>query len=126
MSHDQAVRSILRFAAAAVSGPIYEPAGEDDVTAKWTPQERRVAGRVFTDAARRADEAIRLDAAGDVAGAMDAWYQLLGPDFPAPPARPLKDVAMAWSSGSISSTGRPSSTTAATQVAPAGRSWASR
>lgn len=126
MSHDEAVRAILRHAASAVYGPIYEPAGEDDVTAKWTPQQRSVAARVFADAARRADEAIRLDAAKDVAGAIDAWHNLLGTDFPVAPARPLKEAASAWGSGSLSWTGRPSATTAAVQLAPAGRSWSSR
>jgi hypothetical protein len=122
----EAVRTVLRHAASAVYGPVYEPAGEDDVTAKWTPQQRATAAHAFGDAANRADEAVRLDAAGDPDGAIDAWQALLGQDFPKPPARPLKDAAAAWGSGSVSKTGRPSATKGADQQAPAGRSWASR
>jgi hypothetical protein len=121
-----AVRAVLRHAATAVYGPVYEPAGEDDVTAKWTPEQHRIAAQAFSDAANRADEAVRLDNAGDPDGAIDAWHTLLGDDFPAAPARPLKNAAAAWASGSISQTGRPSPTRAASQQAPAGRSWASR
>jgi hypothetical protein len=109
-----------------VYGPVYEPAGEDDVTAKWTPDQRRIAAQAFSDAADSADEALRLDAAGDPDGAVDAWHTLLGPDFPAAPARAPKDVLSAWASGTVSRTGRPSGTSAADQQAPAGRSWASR
>ncbi|TFV64601.1 UNVERIFIED_ORG: nucleotidyltransferase [Bacillus sp. AZ43] len=126
LPHADAVLTTLRHAATAVYGPVYEPAGEDDVTAKWTPQQRSIAAQAFSEAAARADEAVRLDAAGDPDGAIDAWHTLLGPDFPKPPARPLKDAAAAWGSGSVSKTGRPSATRAADQQAPAGRSWASR
>jgi hypothetical protein len=125
-AHADAVRAVLRHAATAVYGPVYEPAGEDDVTAKWTAEQRGIAAQAFGDAAARADEAVRLDAAGDPDGAIDAWHTLLGPDFPAPPARPLEAAASAWASGSVSRTGRPSATRAADQQAPAGRSWASR
>lgn len=126
LSHVGAVQATLRHAATAVYGPVYEPAGEDDVTAKWTLDQRSVAAQVFGYAADAADEAVRLDAAGDPDGAVDAWHALLGPDFPAAPARAEKDVFSAWGSGTVSRTGRPSVTRAADQQAPAGRSWASR
>jgi hypothetical protein len=126
LAHPDAVRATLRHAATAVYGPVYEPAGEDDVTAKWTPAQRRSAAQAFTDAAALADEAVRLDGAGDPDSALDAWHTLLGSDFPQPPPRSLEDAAAAWASGSVSRTGRPSSTRAADQQAPAGRSWSSR
>jgi hypothetical protein len=124
--HPDALCAALRYAATAVYGPVYEPGGEDDVTAKWTPQQRQLAAQAFSDAAARAEEALRLDAADDPESAIHSWQSLLGGDFPAAPARSLQDAAAAWASGSVSRTGRPSSTRAATQQAPAGRSWSSR
>lgn len=125
-AHPDAVRAVLRHAATAVYGPVYEPAGEDDVTAKWTTSERTRAAEVFAAAAARADEALALDQAGDADSALDSWHRLLGEDFPAPAPRSAKQAAAAWAAGSMTKDGRASATRAASQQAGPGRSWASR
>lgn len=121
-----AVHAVLQHASTAVLGRVIEPGGDDDVTAKWTQGEREHAARVFTAQARRAAEALRLEEAGDVEAAIDVWHDVLGECFPAPVARPADKVMTAWSAGSVSSTGRPSTTRAGGQQSPPGRSWSSR
>lgn len=114
----------LEYAAIAVYSPVMEPAGDDDVTAKWTAAERATAARVYAQAARRAAEALSLERAGDADGAIDVWHSLFGDAFPQAPDRPLASVMTAWAAGSVSSTGRPSSSRAARQPAAPRRSWA--
>ncbi|GAB2752992.1 SMODS domain-containing nucleotidyltransferase [Nocardioides pakistanensis] len=123
MLDEDAVAAVLQHAATAVMGPVIEPAGDDDVTAKWTAQERATAARVYAHAARRAEEALRLERAGEVDGAIDVWHSLFGDAFPAASQRSAADTMAAWAGGSVTSTGRPSSTRAASQQAAPGRSW---
>ena len=123
MLDKDAVAAVLQHAATAVLGPVIEPAGDDDVTAKWTAQERATAARVYAQAARRSAEALRLGRAGEVDGAIDVWLSLFGDAFPAASQRTVADAMTAWAAGSVTSTGRPSSTRAATQQAAPGRSW---
>lgn len=118
--------AVLRHAAAAVLGPVIEPAGEDDVTVKWSHAEHRKAAELYGKAARRAQEALDLERALDITGAIDIWHSLFGDEFPAAPDRSPHGTMTAWASGSVSVTGRPSSTRAATQQSAPGRAWRSR
>lgn len=118
-----AVAFVLEYAKNAVKDPVLEPASEDDVTAKWTGEERETAARVYAEASRKAAEALRLERAGDIDGAISVWHSLFGEAFPEAPARPVLDVMKAFAAGSLSSAGRPSTTTAARQAAAPGRSW---
>lgn len=124
MTEKDAVAKVLAHAAGAVGGPVYEPAGDDDVTVKWTAAERARAARVYGRAADRAREALRLEAAGDEHAAMGVWHDLFGEAFPAPPTRAPAKAAAAWAVGSMSSGGRPSTTTAGRQNVAPTRSWA--
>jgi|GEM_PF-485521 len=123
MLDKDAVAAVLEYAKDAVKGQVLEPAGEDDVTAKWTGEERETAARVYAEASRKAAEALRLERAGDTDGAISVWHSLFGDAFPDAPTRPVLDVMTAFAAGSVSSAGRPSTTTASQQAAAPGRSW---
>ncbi len=125
MLDKDAVAIGLEYAATAVKGPVIEPAGDDDVTAKWTAQERATASRLYGQAAGRTAEALRLEDAGDMDGAIDVWHSVFGDAFPAAPQRSVANAMAAWAAGSVSSTGRPSHTRAAQQQAAPGRAWSS-
>jgi hypothetical protein len=119
-----AIALFLDHAKNAVRGPVLEPAGEDDVTAKWTDDERQRAVRVYSQASAKAAEALALEDAGDVHAAIDVWHSLFGDAFPAPPQRSVQNALTALAAGTITTTGRPTATKAAPQVAAPGRSWA--
>lgn len=118
-----AMHLVIRHAATAVLKPVIEPAGEDDVTAKWSQAERHVAAGVFRDSANRARVALDLEREGDVTGAIDAWHALMGDGFPAAPDRSPAQVMEAWAGGTMTRDGRPSSTHAAPQQMRPGRGW---
>jgi hypothetical protein len=121
-----AIAGFLNHAAKAVRGPVLEPAGEDDVTVKWTAQERSTAERVFAQAAEQARIALALEQDGDVQGAIAAWHDLLGEDFPWAEDRSVAETMGAWAAGSVATNGRPTASRAAKQQAAPGRSWSSR
>jgi hypothetical protein len=123
MLDKDAVAAVLGYAKDAVKGPVLEPAGEDDVTAKWTGEERETAARVYAQASRKAAEALALERAGDMDAAIDVWHSLFGDAFPPAPHRSVQNALTALAAGSVTSTGRPSNTQAAQQVAAPGRSW---
>ncbi|WP_431841202.1 SMODS domain-containing nucleotidyltransferase [Calidifontibacter indicus] len=126
MLDKDAVAAVLAYAKDGVKGPVLEPAGDDDVTIKWTDKERETAARVYAEASRKASEALRLERAGDMDGAISVWRSLFGHAYPGAPTRPVLDVMTAFAAGSVSSAGRPSTTTVAQQAAPPGRSWTRR
>lgn len=127
MRDRDAIRRVLRYAADAVRGPVLEPAGDDDLTVKWTPTERSLAVATFGRMSAAAEEAIHLEAAGDPVGACSVWHGVFGDQFPAPPDRDPEDVLVAWGgAGSLTSSGRPSGTAAGRQRQSAGRAWAPR
>jgi hypothetical protein len=121
-----AIAVFLDHAADAVKGAVLEPAGEDDVTAKWTSVERQIAARVYGQASKKAAEAIALERAGDMDAAIDVWHSLFGESFPPAPHRSVRSALTALAAGSVTSTGRPSTTQAAQQVSAPGRSWSAR
>lgn len=118
-----AIALVLDHAKDAVTGPVVEPAGEDDVTAKWTSEQRRTAARVYGRASQKAAEALALERAGDMDAAIDVWHSLFGDSFPPAPHRSVQNALTALAAGSVTSTGRPSTTQAAHQVSAPGRSW---
>ncbi|OBJ73289.1 nucleotidyltransferase [Mycobacterium sp. 1274756.6] len=122
-----AIADILEHARTAVRGPVIEPAGDDDVTVKWTPSERQVAVREFDGMAAQAAEALRLEADDDIAAAIDVWHDLIGHPFPAAESRTPVEALAAWNAaGSRTSTGRPTTTTSGRQRIHPGRAWAPR
>ena len=118
-----AIALLLDHAKEAVKGPVLEPAGEDDVTAKWTYQQRQAAMRVYAQASKKAAEALAFERAGDTDAAIDVWHSLFGDSFPAAPHRSVQNALTALAAGSLSTTGRPSTTQAGQQTSAPGRSW---
>ena len=122
-----AIAAALSHAQTAVRGPILEPAGDDDVTVKWTASDRTTAGLMFADFAARADEAIELEAHGDIEAAKDVWHSLFGDAFPPASARAPETVLATWNSpGTRTSTGRPSLSQGGREASTPGRAWAPR
>ncbi|WP_285182869.1 nucleotidyltransferase [Rhodococcus sp. MEB032] len=121
----RAIVEALEHAKDAVSGAVIEPAGDDDVTVKWTSTERAVAVKTFTDFATRAREAHQLENDGDIEASIDVWHSLFGEYFPAAGSRTPEAVLGAWNTvGSRTSTGRPSTFPSGRQPTRPGRAWA--
>lgn len=123
MPDKEAITRFLVHAKDAVMGRVIEPGGDDDVIAKWTSDQRQLAAHVYGQAARMASEARALERAGDRDAAIDVWHSLFGDAFPSAPVRSVHDVLGALAAGSVTSSGRPSTTRAARQLAAPGRSW---
>ena len=83
----------------------------------------KTAARVYGQASRQAAEALALERAGDMDAAIDVWHPLFGDSFPPAPHRSVQNALTALAAGSVTSTGRPSTTKAAQQVSAPGRSW---
>jgi len=124
--HCLAVEASLRHAATAVLGPILDPTGVDDLSVKWTVEERRTFSGVFSRGATQAAEALRLEQDGDVEAAIDVWSALLGEDFPAVSQQSAGDAIAALASGSVTSTGRAVTSTRAAVLTRPTRAWRCR
>ena len=122
LPHDEAIARALREGARILPGPLMEPAGNDDVSVKWQPQDRDRAIRAFASAAEIADEAVALRHQGDEHAAIANWHAIFGNDFPTAPGQSAHEALRNWASGSVTRTGRASRTTAGLPYAP-GRSW---
>lgn len=119
----QAVAATLRHASTAMFGPIMDPTGVDDLTVKWTDLERATFAAAFEAGSKRADEAMRLDAAGATAAAIDVWRSVLGEDFPAAAPQSESAALRNLAVGSVSSTGRAVATPVAVQPQRPARAW---
>lgn len=124
VSDKVAIALFLDHAKEAVKGAVLEPAGEDDVTVKWTSEERQTAARVYARASSKVAEALAFERAGDMDAAIDVWHSLFGDAFPPAPHRSVQNALTALAAGSLTSTGRPSAAQAGQQVSAPGRSWA--
>lgn len=125
MTHQEALAAIVKAAADLLRGPLMDPTGEGDVTAKWSYAERQRAVEKLGELSQRAEEALSLEAGGDEHGAQDVWGSVLGEDFPKPPARTPAEVLGTWHVGSTTSTGRPSSSDAGRHSPAPTRPWRS-
>lgn len=126
LRHPEALARALKVGAQLVEGRVLEPAGDDDVSEKWTWAQREAAKAAFAKMAAQAQEALDLEAGGDHAAAIDVWHDLAGASFPQAPPMSEAAVLDALAGGSLTSTQRPSATLAgATLVRPA-RAWRSR
>jgi hypothetical protein len=124
--HPNAVASVLRTAPGLLAGVLMDPVGDHDLTAEWTTQQRQAAIVAFTEMSARAQEALDLDAAGDGEAAVACWGAVFGDAFPAARAQTPAEAAAAWQGGSVTSTGRvtTSSRPSAVSAAPS-RAWRS-
>ena len=114
---------IFEHAAVACGGSIYDPAQENDLTENWSFAQRAGIVRAFLRLAESARRALAFEADGDPDAALDLWHSIFGDQFPAPDPRSPKDVMSAWAVGSLSPTGRPSTSTAGNYQVSPGRGW---
>lgn len=126
IEHSQALAVTLAHAAQAVTGPVFDPTGVDDLTADWTAVQRTAYATTLAVAARRAAEARRLEEDGQHAAAIEIWHDLIGDPFPVAGAQSASDALRALAAGSITSTGRAVTSSRGQQPARPGRSWRTR
>jgi len=125
MSHPRAVAATLRYASAAVLGQVFDPTGVDDLSVKWTGEQRQSFSAVFARGAFRAEEAVRLEGNAQFTAAIDVWSSLLGEDFPAAPPQSAAEAIKGLVAGSITSTGRVTASTAGIERSRPSRAWRS-
>ena len=124
MNHAQAVAATLTTAVQALRAGYYDPTGVDRLSDKLDPTVRRNALAAFTTASEQAQEALRLEAAGDDTEALRIWAHVLSAPFPGVTAQTVDQAfALAAAGRSITSVGTVSSTTAANQASRRTRSW---
>nr|WSW42937.1 nucleotidyltransferase [Streptomyces sp. NBC_01001] len=126
LDHSEALAVAFAHAAQAVTLPILDPTGVDDLTADWTTVERNSYATALADAARRAAEARRLEEDGQHAAAVEIWHDLIGEPFPEAEAQTAADALHALAAGSVTSTGRAVISSRGQQPARPARSWRTR
>ncbi|MFG3370383.1 hypothetical protein ACGF0K_36210 [Streptomyces sp. NPDC048156] len=126
LEHSQALAVTLEHAAHAVTRPVHDPTGADDLTADWTPAQRTDYATALSSAARQAAEARRLEEDGQHSAAIEIWHELIGAPFPQPQAQSATEALRALAAGSITSTGRAVTSQRGRQPARPGRSWRTR
>jgi hypothetical protein len=123
MAHADAVAATMRQAAITVMGPVMDPTGADDLSVKWTSEQRRSFAAVLRGGADRAGEALRLDADGAPDAAIDVWCSMLGEDFPAAASQSESDALRYLAGGSVTSSGRATSSPRGAQPLRPARAW---
>ncbi|GAA3885729.1 nucleotidyltransferase [Streptomyces lannensis] len=126
LEHPKAVAASLAHAAVAVSGPVFDPTGIDDLSVDWTTAQRTAFASTLDGAARQAAEALRLEQDGQHAAAIEIWHTLIGDPFPTAETQNAADALRALAAGSITSTGRAVTSSRGQQPARPARSWRTR
>lgn len=121
--HQQAVADTIQHAATALAGPVYDPTGADDLTAKWTDTERSGFITAVSAAARNAAEARRLEDDDEQDAAIEIWHDVLGDPFPESPPQSADEALRSLGGGSITSRGRAVPSPRGNQPVRPGRSW---
>ncbi|MBZ4017871.1 SMODS domain-containing nucleotidyltransferase [Streptomyces purpurogeneiscleroticus] len=80
--HTDAVAGTLAHAAQAVTGPVLDPTGSEDLTADWSEAQRAARAEVLAALAAQAAEARRREQAGDHTDAIGIWHDVFGAPFP--------------------------------------------
>jgi hypothetical protein len=126
LGHSEAMARILATAAKAVTGPVLDPTGAEDLAADWTHAERTAYAAALRKAAERAQEARRLEQDGEHAAAIEVWQSLIGDPFPAAPEQSAAETLRGLAAGGITSTGRAVTSKRARQPARPSRAWRTR
>lgn len=122
VSFDEACRLVFSRGSAFLNSNYEDPAG-GVLYDRVELVDRRNAALAFERAALAADEAIRLDAAGDVDAALQNWSMILGSDFPAAVPNAAAVIAAAGAKPARTAAGIPH--TAGTVPAKPVRAWRS-
>lgn len=125
MPHPRALAVTLRHAASAVLGRVLDPTGVDDLSVKWTPEQRHSFSTAFAKGAARAEEALRLEGNGQFTHAVEVWGSVLGDGFPSAPPQGEAEAIRGLVAGSITSTGRVTTSTAGIERSRPSRAWRS-
>lgn len=80
LSPQKAAEAIFAEGAKVLRSP-YSGLAQDDLTAKWTPEQRAQVVSFYADRHRLAVEALKLEADDPVAASL-TWRQVFGPEFP--------------------------------------------
>lgn len=119
--HPTALVALVEHGASSVVGPVYDPTREGDLTAKWSAAERARAVQKFTELAKFAREAVSLEG-DDEDAALENWHAVFPEGIAAPEPRTPTDVMKSWMVGSMTSTTRPTVSTAGAVAVNPGRS----
>lgn len=125
MAYPKALATALEYAATAVLGPVFDPTGEDDLTAEWTPAVRAATASAFATASRQANEALTLAVDREESAAVGVWHDVIGDPFPIPPTTSVDDTFKALAGGSITSRGDAVKSMRGREPVRPGRSWRS-
>jgi hypothetical protein len=124
LDHPQACRRVFETGARLLIIGYTDPTGQDLISRRLDPEVAALAQAEFAEAAQLAREAQRLAAAGDDAAAIAIWHELFGDPFPNPPTQTARDaLASSFAGGSVTSTGRVTTSRAGRQPTPPTRSW---
>lgn len=126
LDHSEAIARALATAARMAKGTVYDPTGVDDLAAEWALAERADYTAAVESAARRAQEARRLEQDGEHAAAIDIWHTLLGDPFPEAPEQTADEALRGLAAGSVTSTGRAVVSSRGRELSRPGRSWRTR
>ncbi len=120
----QAIASVLATAVVAIGNGYYDPTGVDRLSDRLPNDVRARARTAFSEASQRAQEALRLEAAGDELGAVRVWKSVLGSQFPEVPPQSVDETfRIAGAGGSITAAGTASTTNVGRQESRRTRSW---
>ena len=123
MDHALACTRFFELGARAVLSPYSDPTGVDIISRKLKPGTAAVMAAAFTDAARRAREALACAAADDTETACRILGELLGDAFPVRPAdREAAVFDAAFAGGSVVA-GQVTPTRTGPQVMRPTRAW---
>ena len=124
LDHPEACRRIFETGARLLTIGYTDPTGRDLISRRLDPNVAALAQAEYAVAARLAREAQRLAAAGDDAAAIAIWHELFGDPFPNSPDQTARDaLAGSFAGGSVTSTGRVTTSRAGRQPTLPTRSW---
>jgi Second Messenger Oligonucleotide or Dinucleotide Synthetase domain len=124
MADADAVAAVLSTAVVALRDGYYDPTGVDRLSDRLDPNLRQRAKAAFLRASEGAQEALRLQWAGDQLAAIRLWSTILGAPFPdVAPQSVDQTFRIAAAGGSITTAGTASSTSAGRQESRPTRSW---
>jgi hypothetical protein len=127
MSHARACARVLSQAADLVAGGrVFVPGSDENVLDRLTDDQIAALHDGLVEAADQALEAARLVGAGDDAGAIELWHEILGDPFPEASRLSIEETfsALVGVGGGVTSTLRGTSAASRRNQTPTTRAWA--
>lgn len=124
MPHPVAILRTLEIAPTLVTGILFDPASESDLTKDWSPSERVAVRDEFVRLGHIARAATVAADAGDADEALRCWAEICGDCFPKAPQMTERDAQSALWVGGVTPSGRITTQPRADAVsAPPVRAW---